>query len=300
MRKPLSQPSASPLTRHISACNNAVLPGERRRLRLGPAQIGWVRHEVAQHLLGFGAAEADDALVVPDANMLARAAEALAAEGAYHWRDEAFDVRAVPDGPVLAQLDRGALPLFGILAWGVHVNGLVQRSDSLHLWIARRAADKLLDPGKLDHLVAGGVAARMTLEGTLAKEAQEEAGMPPALASQARRVATISYAMERPEGLRRDVLACYDLALPAEFQPRALDGEVALFELWPMDEVLDRVRRTDEFKFNVNLVLIDLFLRLGVLPEPEAAALRAALDGPLLHDGRASPSGPATPPGLLR
>ncbi len=198
----------------------------------------------------------------------------------YHWRDEAFDVRAIPDGPVLAQLDRGALPTFGILAWGVHVNGLVQRPDGVHLWIARRAANKLLDPGKLDHLVAGGVAAGMTLEETLAKEAQEEAGLAPALALQALRVATISYAMERPEGLRRDVLACYDLALPEEFQPRAMDGEVAAFELWPVEELLDRVRRTNEFKFNVNLVLIDLFLRLGLIPEPDAAVLRAALDRP--------------------
>ena len=48
-------------------------------------------------------------------------------------------------------------------------------------------------------------------------------------------------------------------------QPVAVDGEVAGFELWPMAAVLDRVRDTDEFKFNVNLVLIDLFRRRGLL-----------------------------------
>ena len=37
------------------------------------------------------------------------------------------------------------------------------------------------------------------------------------------------------------------------------------------------MRDTDDFKFNINLVLIDLFLRHGLLPSDEAAVLRAAL-----------------------
>ena len=68
--------------------------------------------------------------------------------------------------------------------------------------------------------------------------------------------------MERPEGLRRDLLHCYDLVLPEDFVPHPQDGEVSGFELWPIEQVLERVRDTEEFKFNVNLVLIDLFLRL--------------------------------------
>ena len=38
------------------------------------------------------------------------------------------------------------------------------------------------------------------------------------------------------------------------------------------------MRRTEDFKFNVNLVLIDLFLRRDMLQADEAAGLRAALD----------------------
>ena len=266
--------------RHVRACNNAVLPGGHRPLRLGTAQIGWVQPGIASRLLVLGAAEAGDGVLFAEADTLARAAAALAEEGLYGWRGEAFDVRETPDGPALGQIDRGALPLLGVLAWGVHVNGLVHRADGLHLWIARRASDKLLDPGKLDHLVAGGVAAGMTVDETLVKEAFEEAGLPRALALRARRVATLAYAMERGEGLRRDVLACYDLELPESFQPRAVDGEVEGFESWPVEAALDRVRETDDFKFNVNLVLTDLFLRLGLVPEREAAALRVALDRP--------------------
>ena len=37
-------------------------------------------------------------------------------------------MRAEAGGPVLATLDRGALPVFGVLAAGVHVNGLVRRA----------------------------------------------------------------------------------------------------------------------------------------------------------------------------
>ena len=38
------------------------------------------------------------------------------------------------------------------------------------------------------------------------------------------------------------------------------------------------MRETDDFKFNVNLVLIDLGLRHGMFAADEAAGLRAALD----------------------
>ena len=97
------------------------------------------------------------------------------------------------------------------------------------------------------------------------KEAAEEAAIPEALAIQAVPVASFSYAMERPEGLRRDHLYCYDLVLPPDFVPNAADGEVESFELWPIAQAVAAVRDTDAFKFNVNLVLIDLFRRNGLV-----------------------------------
>jgi hypothetical protein len=39
------------------------------------------------------------------------------------------------------------------------------------------------------------------------------------------------------------------------------------------------VRGTDDFKFNVNLVMIDLFLREGLVGGREAGELRAGLAG---------------------
>jgi len=262
----------SELFRHIRACNNAVLPGHRLPVLLDGAQIGWTLPATAVEAASLGATERDGALHI-SAAALQDVARGLADRGLCRWRAEAFDVRATPDGPALGQIDRGALPALGIGAVGVHLNGLV--GD--RLWVARRAANKALDPGKLDHIVAGGVPFGHTIEQTLVKEAEEEAGMPPELASQARHTGTIDYAMDRAEGLRRDRLHCFDIEFPADFRPEPQDGEVEAFELWPLDQVLETVRRTDAFKFNVNLVLIDLFIRRHMLPPEEAASLRSAL-----------------------
>jgi 8-oxo-dGTP pyrophosphatase MutT (NUDIX family) len=253
------------LQRHIDACNTARLPGTRLPFHLGAHHVGYVTPEFAEVLHSLAELTRTPAgITLREPNSLAHLARDAAEPGGYPIRGEEFDVRASTDGESLATIDRGALPSFGLIAEGVHLNGLVQRADGLHLWVARRAATKLLDPGKLDHLAAGGISAGMGAFDTLVKEAAEEAAIPAELMQHARRVAQISYAMERPEGLRRDRLQCYDLFLPEDFMPRAEDGEVESFELWPIARAVESVARTDDFKFNVSLVLVDLFQRLGL------------------------------------
>ena len=104
--------------------------------------------------------------------------------------------------------------------------------------------------------------------------------MPPALAARARQVSRVSYRMVDGPGIRRDVLHCFDLDLPEDFTPVPADGEVERFELWPAERVLRTVRETSDVKFNVNLVLIDLFLREGLVDphSAEGERLRAGLD----------------------
>jgi 8-oxo-dGTP pyrophosphatase MutT (NUDIX family) len=251
--------------RHIDACNTARLPGGHLAFWLGNTQVGWVTPHFAAALAACPDVRVDKAVTLANPAALPELAQEMARQGHYGLRNEAFDVRERPGAPVLATIDRGALPAFGVMAEGVHVNGLVRSENGPLLWVARRSTGKQLDPGKLDHIVAGGVSAGMDAQETLIKEASEEASIPPELAAQAVHLAAITYALHRNEGLRRDVLQCYDLTLPADFVPHAADGEVESFELWPIQRVFETVRDTDDFKFNVNLVLINLFARLGML-----------------------------------
>ena len=275
------------LQRHIDACNNITSPAGLIPFRIGTAQVGWVSPDLAQaltfrprdfHFDADGVAMAGR-LRSPGARSeaLAQALPSLAAGGFLRIRRELFDVRETSGGPVLATLDRGALPAFGVMSQGVHVNGLVRRADGLHVWVGLRARDKAVAPGQLDNIVAGGIPAGLSPDECLVKEAEEEASLPPGLAATARRAGRVSYVMRNGEGLRRDVLHVYDLEIPEGVTPRPNDDEVERFELWPVARVLDAVRRTDEVKFNVNLVLIDLFLREGLVADPDGG-LRAGLD----------------------
>jgi 8-oxo-dGTP pyrophosphatase MutT (NUDIX family) len=267
------------LLRRLAELNAATLPGGRVPFLLGAEQVGWLAPAMAAAV-----AEFDDVHQGPGGVVLAAPAalpgiaKALAARKLLRWRREAFDVRATPEGPVLSTIDRGALPAFGIEAQGIHLDGLVARPDGLHVWIGKRAADKALDPGKLDHIVAGGMPAGHTPEETLVKEAEEEAAMPAELARRAVRTGVLRYAMDRPEGLRRDLLHCFEVELPESFTPTPRDGEVESFSLWPLAQVADALRAGGEaFKFNVVAVLAALLVRHGLFSPAEAARIEAAL-----------------------
>jgi thiamine pyrophosphokinase len=275
--------------RHIAACNNLASPAGLIPFRIGAAQVGWLEAELARWLAfrpqDFHFAAEGVSLAARLRSQATReaalggAAQGLAKAGHLKLRGELFDIRASPEGPVLARLDRGAIPAFGILAQGVHLNGLVRRADGLHIWLGKRARDKAIAPGQWDNMVAGGNPAGLTAEETLIKEAAEEAGLAPELAARARPVSRLSYIMRNAEGLRRDILHVFDLELPEEFRPVPHDDEVEFFELWPAARVLELVRDTGDVKFNVNLVLIDLFLREGLIDpdSPDGRRLQLGL-----------------------
>lgn len=267
------------LLRRLAELNSATLPGGRVPFLLGAEQVGWLAPAMAAAVAEFEHVHQGPGGVVLEApGELPGIAKALSARGLMRWRREAFDVRATPDGPVLSTIDRGALPAFGIEAQGIHLDALVARPDGLHLWIGKRAANKALDPGKLDHIVAGGMPAGHTPVETLVKEAEEEAAMPAELARRAVRTGMLRYAMDRPEGLRRDLLHCYEVELPESFTPTPRDGEVESFSLWPLADVAAAVRAGGEaFKFNVVAVLAALLVRHGMFSPAEAARIGAAL-----------------------
>ncbi|MDH3913441.1 MAG: DUF4743 domain-containing protein [Rhodospirillales bacterium] len=185
------------------------------------------------------------------------------------WRGEAYPVLRRWGEPPLMVLDRGAVPTFGVRGFGVHLNGLVEGPEGLRVWVARRSLDKPTAPGKLDHIVAGGQPHGLGIRENLAKECAEEADIPAELAARAVAVGAVSYRCGRSEGLRDDVLFCFDLDLPPDFLPNNTDGEVESFSLWPIERVIETVRESDDFKFNVNLVILHLLIRRGLIGPDE-------------------------------
>jgi len=266
---------------HVAACNVHDI-AKFRPFLVGDAQVGWIRHDTARRLAAFpeafrftgeSAVCLHPGLDTPEdrSRAIDAVAAALARDGAAPpLRGERYPVTGRWGEAPLMTIDRGIVSVFGIGAFGVHVNGVVAKADGLHLWIGKRAADKPVAPGKLDNMIAGGQPAHLGLMDNLVKEAAEEADVPEALARTARPVGAICYCLEDRWGLKPDVMFCYDLAVPEDFTPRNTDGEMAEFRLLPIAEVARLVRDTDDFKFNVNLVILDFLLRHGWLsPDDE-------------------------------
>ncbi len=191
------------------------------------------------------------------------------------WRDEFFPVSHSFSAAPVFNLERACVPSFGVRAYGVHLNGYVRHGGKVSMWVARRSMSKHTEPGKLDQIVAGGQPAGLSLRDNLTKECGEEAGIPEELAAKAVGVSAISYCLERADGLRRDVEFIYDLELPSDFVPENTDGEVDGFELRPIFDVAEIVRKTEDFKFNCSLVVIDFLIRHGYIEpnHPEYSAL---------------------------
>lgn len=274
---------------HIRACNRYDLDHFRPFLVHGKT-LGWVKPDFASALARFPhtfRVGERDVVLHPRLQTYEARSQAVA-EAMGHlrqagviagWRDELFPVTRDFHAPPLLAIERAAAEHFGLRAFGVHINGLVEKADGTCLWVARRARSKPTYPGMLDHLVAGGQPVGLGLLDNVVKECAEEAGVPETLARRAHAVGQIHYCMETDQGLKPDTLFTFDLQLPGDFVPQNTDGEVESFELWPLEKVAATVERTAQFKPNCNLVIIDLLLRRGLIgPEhPEHDAIRRSL-----------------------
>lgn len=279
--------------RHIRACNPPIT--ERFiPWHIGDQVVGWVRPWLADQLRkrpdefqqrdGY-------LLLAPDLEDFSSRSEALARVAAWLAERELITPLMGEPYPVtpggrdaaLCVMDRAAGAWFGIRAFGQHLNGYVRTDEGLQMWLGRRARDRLIFPGRLDNMVAGGLPWGVSLEQNLAKEGAEEAGLPENLTRQAKPVGVVSYNRVAKRGYRPDVLYCYDLELPPGFEPRNTDGEVESFSLVALDEVARLVRETDEFKLNCNLVIVDFLLRHGYIQphEPDYLALATGLNRPI-------------------
>lgn len=195
------------------------------------------------------------------------------------WVGEMYPVTLDFAAPAKFEMERVATLFFGLKAFGVHVNGLVQKVDGVHVWIGTRSLTKPFAPGKLDQMVAGGQPIGISLLDNVIKESEEEAGVPAELARQAQLVGELSYQQTNSRGFKNSTLFIYDLWLPEDFIPENTDGEVSHFALVPLAELARLTETTTQFKENCNLVNIDLLLRQGyiTLEHADFAAIHHAL-----------------------
>lgn len=196
---------------------------------------------------------------------LSDVALALRAEGALPaWRDELYAVATTFGGSPLCHLERGAARYFGVHTWAAHVNGVVGEGAAAKLWFARRSTSKAVDPGLLDNLVGGGIAAGASVEETVVKESFEEAGIGRALALTARPKGTLRIRRAMFDGLQLETLFVHDLALSPEFVPRNQDGEVSGHRLASLAEAARLIAEesgADTVTIDASLVVLDYLTR---------------------------------------
>ena len=196
---------------------------------------------------------------------LASVARTLRAEGALPaWRDELYAIAADFGAPPLFHLERGAARYFGLRTFAAHVNGVVRDDNGTRMWFARRSASKAVDPGLLDNLVGGGIAAGLSVHQTLIKEAWEEAGIDESLASRAMPGGIVDVRRAMFDGLQRETVFVHDLALSPEFVPANQDGEASEHRLVSLGEAARLVAAgegADEVTVDASAVVLDYLMR---------------------------------------
>ena len=272
------------LTAHPRPAHAIVVAGVR---------VGFVDASRRARLAGFREvfrAAADHALeIAPDLRdavsrsaALDVVARTLAAEGALtRWRDERYAVaRHFADAPLFT-LERAAARYFGIQTYAAHGNGVQSTPTGPALWFARRSPSKPIDPGLLDNLVGGGIAAGESPDETLVREAWEEAGIDVTLARHARPAGALRVERAVVEGFQREVVFVYDLPLPDGFVPANQDGEAVEHRCVDTRQALRLIGHEDgpdRVTVDASFVVLDWLARHGALPvgTPVDGLLRAA------------------------
>jgi len=274
-----------------------VLPSVAEVLRNLPAwALDDASHPRTLTLL-HGANEEERSKIVADTTAAMRATGHF--EILQGWRDELFPVYDY-DGrggtEVVFSVERAASALFGVVTYGCHMTCYVrsrrkwsggdvdgwgepeereaeeEEEEVMKVWVPRRARSKQTYGGMLDNTVAGGVATGETPLESLVREAHEEASLPEEMVREkARAVGTVTYFHIRDERaggetglLQPECQYVYDMELPEDVLPDPSDDEVEEFRLMSVQEVREGLAK-GEFKPNCALVLLDFFVRHGIL-----------------------------------
>jgi 8-oxo-dGTP pyrophosphatase MutT (NUDIX family) len=199
-------------------------------------------------------------------------ARTLSAEGALSaWRNERYAVTTRLDAAPAFLLERAAARYLGIRTWAAHANGLVrgEQAKPARMWLARRSPTTSIDPGLLDNLVGGGIAAGETPEGTLLREAREEAGIDATTAARAVLQRELYVERHVPDGLQRETIFAFDLDLPGSYVPRSEDGEAVEHRCVALMDAARLVATEvgpDVVTVDASLVILDCLARLLARP----------------------------------
>ena len=206
---------------------------------------------------------------------------ALAKDGVIRgWRDEPVSVAPHYGAPELLRIERAASRHFGFMAYAAHLNGFTRRGGVPHAWISRRAATQGVDPGMLDNLVGGRIAAGLTVDETMRKEAWEEAGIPPALLEGWPASAPCAWNTPCPRACTARSCSCTTCGCPrtSAREPGRRGGRDPACRI---EEVVEAIL-AGEFTLDAGAVMIDALLRQGVArsrgpavprPDPPAQAV---------------------------
>lgn len=150
------------------------------------------------------------------------------------WRNEPFAFFAEGCDTALLQAERAGFYFLGMRSDAAHVNGFT--ADG-RMWIARRSANKAVDPGLLDNLCAGGLGADETPMHAVTRELFEEAGLHLRAAHSLRYAGSVNVGRVREGGWHAERLQVYSLLLATGEQPANQDGEVQDFQLLEAPEI---------------------------------------------------------------
>ncbi len=167
--------------------------------------------------------------------------------------------------------------MFGVVTYGIHMTCYVKSPKSsygIKIWVPRRAKTKSTYAGMLDNTVAGGIATGEEPLESVVRESNEEASLPEELVRErvkAEGTITYIYIREPRAGgenglIQPECQYVYDLELPEHIVPKPNDSEVEEFYLWTVEEVQAALAR-GEFKPNCSLLILDFFVRWGILTE---------------------------------
>ncbi len=203
------------------------------------------------------------------------------------WRGETYPVLALQGETLLATFERAAARFWGTRTFGAHCNGYVADAGGrpTHLWIARRALNKAVDPGQLDNLIGGGLSWGQSPAQTVVREGWEEAGLQPAQMQALVAGRRFNVMRDVPEGLQQEQVSVYDLRLPVGLQPQNQDGELHSLALLPLAQALQHAA-AGNMTVDASLVTLDFALRYRLLPTLLHQHLQALTEP--LWAGRAS------------